>query len=63
MEWLAGCLSLKADRQVLTPTLETAQPHINQNEHVFLMPMESVLVQWRRWGQGVLADGQRPMTY
>lgn len=46
MEWLAGCLSLIADRQVFTPVLETAAPpHINHNEHVFLTAVQSVLVQ------------------
>lgn len=35
MEWLAGCLSLKADRQVFTPVLEAAPAHINHNQQFF----------------------------
>lgn len=46
MEWLAGCLSLKADRQVFTPVLDGALPHINHKEQVLLTAMQSVLVQW-----------------
>lgn len=45
MEWLAGCLSLKADRQVFTPGLEAAPPHINHHEHAFLTAVQWVLVQ------------------
>lgn len=46
MEWLTGCLSLKADRQVFTPVLEAPPPHSIHNEYVFLTAMQSVLIQW-----------------
>lgn len=45
MEWLAGCLSLLADREVFTPKLEASPPHhINHNEHVCSCPVVSLRV-------------------
>lgn len=63
MERLAGCLSLKADRQVFTPLLEAAAPHINHREHVILTATQSPLVQWKYWGQAIFTDGQRAEIY
>lgn len=47
MEWLAGCLSLKADGQVFTPAL-VAAPHINHNEHGSAVRTSPVAT----WGSG-----------